>query len=303
MGGTFGKHQESARCQGRAVSGLRWTAIASSVLSLALVGCGAQFEAVPPGVIEESLSGSGVASHAGQNLGNEVGPAAGAGASEGSPDSGDGLPPSRPDRCEGILGLDVSAWNPGTDWSTARSAGARFAYIKATEGTSYVSGEFKNDWPKTREAGVLRGAYHFFRPKADPTLQAQLFMKIAGVPDSDDLPPMFDWEVTDGVSPATQAARALTWLELVERASGKTPIIYTGPSFWSGLGNPSAFARFPLFIAHYGVACPRIPATWGRWTFWQRGVEPFPGAGSSKVDVDLFNGNVSDLLAFARRRN
>src|SRR5205823_168682 len=75
---------------------------------------------------------------------------------------------------------------------------------------------------------------------------------------------------------------------------------YTSASFMSGIGNPSGFAEYPLFVAHWGVSCPNIPAPWSDWAFWQftdsatvPGV-PDPGA----TDADEFNGDASMFLAW-----
>lgn len=200
-------------------------------------------------------------------------------------------------------GIDVSAWNPNINWPRVKTAGKHFVFIKATEGIDYVSPQFAGDWAAAKQSGILRGAYHFFRPGLNPTTQAQLFIRTIGALGAEDLPALFDWEVTDNVSIATQIQRAQVWLDLVEKATGKTPIIYSGPSFWNVLKNPISFIRYPLFIANYQVSCPAIPAPWSAWTFWQHGADRVDGVPTPQTDVNMFNGSLDQLRQLARRKS
>ena len=200
-----------------------------------------------------------------------------------------------------VPGVDVSAWQPNINWSQVKLAGKDFVFIKATEGDNYISPPFAGDWAEAREAGILRGAYHFFRPSADPVAQAELFLNTMGALGLEDMPAVLDWEVTDGVSPSVQIQRAKIWLDIVEAATGKIPIIYTGPSFWNQLGNPEEFARYALFIANYEVMCPWIPAPWSEWTFWQQGDNGAVGGIAGNTDINVFNGDLAELKRFSRR--
>src|SRR5512143_3772416 len=60
-----------------------------------------------------------------------------------------------------VQGIDVSYWQGDIDWMQARNAGVRFAYIKATEGGDVVDPKFLQNWQNAKNAGVVRGAYHF----------------------------------------------------------------------------------------------------------------------------------------------
>lgn len=206
--------------------------------------------------------------------------------------------------CQGpntVAGIDVSPWNGRINWPRVKMAGKDFVFIKATEGSGYVSTTFDYDWAQSKAAGVLRGAYHFFRPQDDAVQQAELFLETMGELGLDDLPAVLDWEVSDSVSVATQIQKALTWLQIVEQATGKIPIIYVSPSFWNSLGNPQSFIRYSLWIANYQVSCPWVPAPWSRWTFWQTGDSGSVDGIASNTDTNLFNGTLADLRNFARR--
>jgi MYXO-CTERM domain-containing protein len=85
-----------------------------------------------------------------------------------------------------------------------------------------------------------------------------------------------------------------TWLNAVEAGTGKTPIIYTGPSFWDGSVGSTAFGATPLWIADYGPSCPAVPNGWNNWVIWQYG-----DSGGS-LDQDVFNGTLAQLTALGQ---
>ena len=155
-------------------------------------------------------------------------------------------------------GVDVSHYDGTIDWSAAHGAGIAFAFMKATENTNFVDPQFAANWKGAGANGVIRGAYHFFRPAADATAQADYFVKTAGIPGPGDLPLTIDLEVTDSVAAATVASGALTFLARVEQLTGKKPIVYTSASFLSSIGSPAGFAAYTLWVANWQVSCPKV---------------------------------------------
>lgn len=206
--------------------------------------------------------------------------------------------PTGPGPAGGPLpGIDVSHWQGAIDWDAVAAAGVEFAFIKATEGGDYTDPRFAANWAGAGRVGVLRGAYHFFRPQTDARAQAEHFLRTVPLAPGD-LPPVLDVEVTDGRSAQVIAAGVRTWLEEVERATGRRPIVYTRASFWTAqMGG--GFGAYPLWVAHYGVSAPNVPAGWSGWTFWQHSdagrVDGITGA----VDLNWFNGDRAEMQAFA----
>jgi len=195
-----------------------------------------------------------------------------------------------------LAGIDVSHWQGRIDWARVADDGIAFAYIKATEGGDYVDPQFVANWDGAARAGVMRGAYHFYRPQTDAAAQAQQFLRTVGA-HAGDLPPVLDVEVTDGRSAAAIAAGVRTWLETVERATGVRPILYTRAGFWNQVGG--GFGGYPLWVAHYGVAQPAIPADWDRWTIWQHSDAGRVAGITGNVDLNWFAGGWDDLRALA----
>ncbi|MEO7328424.1 MAG: GH25 family lysozyme [Minicystis sp.] len=201
-----------------------------------------------------------------------------------------------------VKGADVSYYQGTIDWPAAASGGLVFAFARVADGTTVVDNQVAHNWAGMKSAGVIRGAYQFFRPAQDPAAQADTFiaeMQKNGGISSGDLPPALDIEVMDGVAPRAVLARMQTWLDRVEIAFGKRPVIYASPGFWEALDAGPSFGRYPLWLAHWGSRCPAKPDTWARWSFWQSTDEgTIPGI-EGPVDLDRFNGSRADLLAFA----
>ena len=199
-------------------------------------------------------------------------------------------------------GCDVSAFQQNIDWNEVKAGGYLFAFIKASEGVSVVDQYFQANWVNAKAAGVLRGAYHFFRASVDGVKQAEMFLSL--MPRDYDLPPVLDLEVTDGQDAQTVIDGALAWLDAVEASIGRKPIIYTGLGFEEKIGNPPQLAAYPLWCAQYdGQASPSIVPPWNSWQFWQWTDGDYipntiPGIGP--CDSDWFNGSLAELQAFCK---
>ena len=197
------------------------------------------------------------------------------------------------------LGVDLSGYQPIVDWDKAAASGIAFALIKATEGTTLVDRSFRSHWTDAKAAHVLRGAYHFFRPKVDAVAQAMLFL--AQLDDPGELPPVLDVEVINGVAPAQLAAGVGAWIDLVASALGR-PLIYTSPSFWNALPAAADLAsKADLWVAHWDARTPASVSGWPKWTFWQftnkATISGIPGA--AEMDENRFNGSLAELRAYS----
>jgi lysozyme len=191
-------------------------------------------------------------------------------------------------------------------WSAARAAGSQFAFVKATEGVSYTNPYFARDFAGVRSAKMVRGAYHYARPRAgaaNAVAQARHFVSVAGkLRSSGDLPPVLDLERSDGLRPAALIHWTSSYLNEVRRLTGRTPIIYTYPAFWrSSMANTTAFNRYPLWIATYR-AKPLLVGGWTRYTFWQYTDRARLAGMAGPVDMSVFNGSSNALKVLARQK-
>ena len=200
------------------------------------------------------------------------------------------------------LGIDVSHIQGDVDWTSVLQAGYVFAFIKATEGETVVDPMFSQNWSGAEEAGLLRGAYHFFHAEDSPQTQAELFWKTVG--ENGELPLVVDVEQEEsGITvPATDVVTAnLTdFLALLQQMSGRQPMIYTNRGYWDAL-ETTAFEDYPLWLADYvtnwapGSSPPSLPTGWNTWAFWQHSESgQVPGI-SKSTDLNVFNGSLDAL--------
>ncbi len=203
-----------------------------------------------------------------------------------------------------VKGIDISHYQSVIDWGTVAKSGVQFAFIKATDGVSRIDPRFRRNWQSAHLNGLRRGAYHFFRAEQDSERQAHAFLGMLKG-DPGELPPVLDFEVLAGVTAEEGCSRAMVWMSSVEAAVGRKPILYTGPAFWRlAMKDTPIFANFPLWIAHYTARPePSLPTAWGRYTFWQFSEKgSIPGI-NGPVDVNRFNGNLTELDALCGRIN
>jgi len=185
----------------------------------------------------------------------------------------------------GDHGIDVSHHDGFVDWPAVRASGRTFAAIKATEGVDDADPLFAHHWPLVAEAGLVRGAYHFYVTEDDPLAQAELFMNTVTLGPGD-LPPIVDIEVI-GRHADLEAlpAKLHAFLDALEEHYGAKPIIYTNASFWNAHLDDS-FSDHPLWIAEYGVDEPACPQGWEDWAVWQWKDDAVVPGVETRVDVN-----------------
>jgi len=228
-----------------------------------------------------------------------------------------------------VFGIDVSGWVDSPDWSAVGNQGVKFVFVKASENT-LADSMFSQHWQGSRNVGMLRGAYHFFHPESgNSAQQAGAFIQAVGA-DKGELPPVFDLEqvYVNGKPIALPSGNELLtlmrqWLDPVESAFGRKPMIYASALFLNQQGvNASWVGDYPLWVAQYPYmpgtsqeyntistmpvpvpGMPQQPAGFQPWTFWQYSskgeLAGFPP--SQLVDYNYFTGSLIDLTAFASK--
>ena len=204
-------------------------------------------------------------------------------------------------------GHDVSSHQKHVNWHKAKSKGARFVYIKATESLTYRNPHFKQQYNGSRNAGIIRGAYHFAVPsKSSGKKQAKYFLRHGGGWEADGrtLPPALDIEHNPysrrkcyGISKHGMVHWIKSFSNEVKRQTGRRPVIYTTTRWWNKCtGGSRAFgANHPLWLAHWSSTSGSLPRGWSYLTFWQ-----YDNGGRLPGDQNLFNGSMRQLKRFAR---
>ena len=201
-------------------------------------------------------------------------------------------------------GMDVSSHQGAVDWATAWANGARFAYVKATEGTTYQNPDFAQQYNGSFNVGMIRGAYHFALPdRSSGATQGAFFVGHGGgwSADGKTLPPAIDLEYNPygascyGLSQSAMVAWIHDIANTVKAKTGRDPVFYTSTSWWTlCTGNSAAFSANPLWIPRYASSVGTLPAGWTFQTIWQ-----FSDTGVFPGDQNNFNGALDRVQAFA----
>ncbi|MFG3554281.1 GH25 family lysozyme [Micromonospora sp. NPDC047557] len=206
-----------------------------------------------------------------------------------------------------VRGIDVSSHDHNLgpiNWPAVAASGVKFAYVKATEGRTYLNPYFAEDYAAAKDAGLLVGAYHFARPdKRDPINEANFFVDSAKfVKDGQTLVPMVDIEwpywtgapTCYGLTPTEMSDWIKSFTDQVKARIGRPVMIYTNTNYWNPCtGKNASFGANPLDIAGYTTARPPLPSGWTAETIWQyaAGDSSQPGNYSQNV----FNGTYAAL--------
>lgn len=208
-----------------------------------------------------------------------------------------------------IKGIDVSNYQGTINWVSVKGAGITYAYAKATEGLTITDSQFSNYITNGEAAGVYMGAYHFARPDNHPTIQGAIdeanhFLSVAQSSiQTCQLPPALDYEtdVSATLSYSFQAQWIQAWCNTVQTATGIVPIIYTGGSIAQNLGSYLS-SQYKLWYPYYynsrSDASPpptTYYGTWGSYKIWQYSDQGTVAGISGQVDMDDFNGTLTDL--------
>lgn len=195
-----------------------------------------------------------------------------------------------------IHGIDISHYQKDINWTEVSAIDIKgikihFAFIKATEGITRQDRHFERNWNKSKEAGLIRGAYHFYYPTRDAEKQAENFIKQVKLKPGD-LPPVLDVEVSKGKSKEDIVAGMKQWCNMVEDHYDVKPIIYTNPNFYNKYLKDD-FKDYELWIAHYYEEVPDMDHR--DWIFWQHTDCAIIQGIDKPVDLNVFVGNMDDL--------
>ena len=241
---------------------------------------------------------------------------------------------------ERILGVDLSRWqssNNSLDFSRMAAAGVAFAFIKGSDGLASedaLAVPHVSTWaPAAKAAGILVGYYHFARIPltTDPNLviadaqaqAAQAAARLASLGGYDDrtLPYVLDVEgVNSKITDEVITLWTFTWLDAMEAATARKPIMYSYRSFLASRYLQDQVTVDKFRTHHLWLAQPGNPAdpavrvgqglngrpcyatAWKQtdcsyvWTFWQYtnsgdrelyGIPWSPSAGNCPAEATL----------------
>ncbi|MGA0003586.1 MAG: glycoside hydrolase family 25 protein [Candidatus Nanopelagicales bacterium] len=239
-----------------------------------------------------------------------------------------------------ILGVDISRWQnigEAIDFSRMAGAGVAYAFIKGSDGLASedaLAVPHVTAWaPAAKAAGILVGYYHFARIPvtadsnvivADAQAQAgHAAARLAALGGYDDrtLPYVLDVEGVDpSISDEMVTLWTFTWLDTMQAATARTPIMYSYRSFLAtrylqDANTVAKFRNYHLWLAQLGNPAdpavqvgqglsgkPCYETAWKQsdcsyvWTFWQYshtgdrevyGIPWRPRSGDCPADVTM----------------
>lgn len=181
-----------------------------------------------------------------------------------------------------VHAIDVSNHQGSIAWPAVESDGIGAAMIKATEGDDYLDPRFEENWSQAREAGVRRGAYHFFTLCSPGAAQARNFLK-AAPPEDGALAPAVDLELIGSCDQRPSQTQVDAELEdfrrIVEEAWKRPLLVYARGSFTSQY-SIGELADNPQWVTNFFLR----PSDDG-WAMWQ--VHYFAKVDGIEGEVDL----------------
>ena len=200
-----------------------------------------------------------------------------------------------------VRGVDVSSYQGEIDWPRLSSQDIDFAYIKATEGSSYQDPYFSQNWQGASETDIRVGAYHFFSFESGGDTQAQNFIDTVE-PVENMLPPVIDVEYygsfgsaeTIDVNAIRNELRIM--VDALTEAYGVKPVIYVSADTYTTIVQGS-FDDCDLW---YRSVYSSVPDDVD-WAFWQYSnrhrLQGYNGE-ESFIDMNVFNGNEDEFNAY-----
>ena len=201
-----------------------------------------------------------------------------------------------------VYGIDISHHSCQIDWDEVRKmqvngVGIQFAYMRSTKGydADYLFGQ---NWKDAKSSGMIRGAYHYYKPLLDPEKQADKFLKTFKLLPGD-LPPVLDIEEGNGIKDEFVIKGMTSWLEIVEYETGVRPMIYTNLYYYKKY-IANRFPHYPIWIAGYGISRINLPDA-RPWRFWQFSETGRANGICEKIDLNAFIGTYQQLLSLCAK--
>ena len=198
-----------------------------------------------------------------------------------------------------VRGVDVSSYQGEVDWDTLSEQNISFAYIKATEGSSYIDNRFEYNWKNASDCNLRIGAYHFFSFESSGETQAKHFINTVTVVD-DMLPPAIDVEYygrfhTDEDIVVSDIVRELrNMVDVLTETYGMKPIIYVSEETYKTIVQ----GNFDDCELWYRSVYSSIPQNID-WTFWQYSnrhhLKGYTGS-ERYIDMNVFNGSADEFI-------
>ncbi|HBR32504.1 MAG TPA: glycoside hydrolase family 25 [Clostridiales bacterium] len=198
-----------------------------------------------------------------------------------------------------VRGVDVSSYQGIIDWEKLATQNISFAFIKATEGSSYIDPYYYNNYENALKTDIKIGSYHFFSFESSGEKQAENFISVCAKT-KNMLPPVVDIEYYgdyNGKSPDVNLVQSnlKELIEKLENHYGVKPIIYATQRSYKKYISGS-FLEYDVWIRDVYT---KASLNDGRdWTFWQyshKGKLAGYDGEEKFIDMNVFNGTKEEF--------
>ena len=197
-----------------------------------------------------------------------------------------------------VRGVDLSSYQGSVDWDVLSAQDIRFAFIKATEGSSFVDPRFKENWSSAAETDLRIGAYHFFSFESSGEKQAALFCNTVGSVDNM-LPPVIDVEYygefrsNKNIDIPAVKKELRTLIDILAAEYDMKPVIYADSSTYKTIIR-NDFTDCDLWFRSVYTGVPS-GITWKFWQYSNRHVLKGYNGKERYIDMNVFAGSIEEF--------
>ena len=192
-----------------------------------------------------------------------------------------------------VRGVDVSSYQGDINWQTLSAQNIDFAFIKATEGSSFVDSCFQYNYSEAKKCDISVGAYHFFSYDSSGITQAKNFIDTVK-PFEGMLPPVIDLEFYGDKEKNPPSRDHVTrelksMLHTLEEYYHLKPIIYATEKSYA-LYLSGEYKDYDIWIRNV-ISKPKLSdnRSWSFWQFTNRGkINGYKGK-EKYIDINVFN--------------
>jgi len=190
-----------------------------------------------------------------------------------------------------VWGIDISHHQNNINWNAMNKRKPHFIFLKATEGTTHKDTKYKEYKKKAESLDIITGAYHFFSYSSNGYDQAIEFIKFSKL-QKGNLPYVLDAEYRGTMpSNAKVTKELISFIRTIQTKTGQNPIIYCDYDYYIQYLKGKLKGSYPLWICDYR----REPKC--NYKFWQKTDKYQHPSCKSRLDFNLFNGNLAQLKA------
>lgn len=189
-------------------------------------------------------------------------------------------------------GIDISEWQGDIKFREVKEAGIEIVYIRAGQGFSYEDSKFEENYEEAKRNGLKVGAYHYVtaRTEEEARQQARFFVSLVSGKEIDCKLAM-DFESFGNLSNSEINRIAVAFAEEVERISQKEVIVYSN-TYDARYVFSREVAKYPLWVAQYGVEEPQDNGNWNYWEGFQYSSSGRISGINGNVDLDRYTEDI-----------